>query len=290
MTRELATTSRRLDRSTFSFRLYEKAKRLGVWNPADIDLTRDAADYAALAPAERELILRLVALFQAGEEAVTVDLLPMILAIADEGRLEDELFLTTYLFEEAKHTDLFDRLLVEVLRPEVPLSSLVTPSYAEIFDDALPSAMRALLTDRSPAAWARAGAAYQIIVEGTLAETGYHGVHRVLEERRLMPGTVAATALLKQDEARHLAFGLATLDRVLRAHPSAFAALDETLDALLPSAVGVVQELFAPFGDAIPFDLDPQEFIDFALDQYAKRYAVLEAARDGRPSRFDDAL
>jgi ribonucleoside-diphosphate reductase beta chain len=285
--RPLATATRTLDRGSFAFRLYTKAKRLGVWDPADIDLTRDATDYAALGPAERDLILRLVALFQAGEEAVTVDLLPMILAIADEGRIEDELYLTTYLFEEAKHTDLFDRLVTEVLHPSVPLGTLVTPSYREIFDVALPTAMRALLTDRSPAAWARAGAAYQIIVEGTLAETGYHGVHRALEERGIMPGTVAGTARLKQDEARHLAWGLANLDRVIRAEPSAFDALQSALDTLLPAAVGVVQELFAPYGDEVPFGLDPQEFIDYALAQFAHRYEVLEAARDGAPSRFE---
>ena len=29
-------------------RLYEKAKRLGVWNPADIDLTQDKLDWQRL--------------------------------------------------------------------------------------------------------------------------------------------------------------------------------------------------------------------------------------------------
>ena len=53
-------------------------------------------------------------LFQAGEESVTLDLLPLILAIANEGRLEEEMFLTSFLWEEAKHTDFFSRFLAEV--------------------------------------------------------------------------------------------------------------------------------------------------------------------------------
>ena len=43
------TTTRGLHRDIPPMRLYEKAKKLGVWNPSDIDLTQDAADWAKLA-------------------------------------------------------------------------------------------------------------------------------------------------------------------------------------------------------------------------------------------------
>jgi hypothetical protein len=42
------TTTRGLDRTLPSMRLYERAKRLGVWNPSDIDLSKDKADWANL--------------------------------------------------------------------------------------------------------------------------------------------------------------------------------------------------------------------------------------------------
>ena len=100
-----ATTTHGLRRDAPAMRLYEKAKRLGIWNPSDIDLRRDRADWLALADDERDILLRLTAMFQAGEEAVTLDLLPLIMTIAAEGRIEEEMFLTTFLFEEAKHTD-----------------------------------------------------------------------------------------------------------------------------------------------------------------------------------------
>src|ERR671935_546130 len=90
-----------LDRD--SYRLYEKAKRLGTWNPSDVDLTRDRVEWARLTDAERDLLLRVTALFQAGEESVVLDLLPLLLVAACEGRLEDELFLTAFLWEEGKH-------------------------------------------------------------------------------------------------------------------------------------------------------------------------------------------
>ena len=110
-----ATTQRGLRRETPAMRLFEKAKRFGVWNPAEIDLQRDAADWQTLTGDEQGILLHLTSLFQAGEEAVTLDLLPLIATIAREGRLEEELYLATFLWEEAKHVDFFDRTLREPL-------------------------------------------------------------------------------------------------------------------------------------------------------------------------------
>lgn len=39
------TTGRRLQRDIPPMRLYEKAKRLGTWNPGDIDFSQDKADW-----------------------------------------------------------------------------------------------------------------------------------------------------------------------------------------------------------------------------------------------------
>ena len=47
-----------------AMRLYEKAKRLGVWNPSDFDYAEDRRDWQALRDTERDLILRLMVLFQ----------------------------------------------------------------------------------------------------------------------------------------------------------------------------------------------------------------------------------
>jgi hypothetical protein len=37
-----ATTTRGLRRNSPPMRLFEKAKRLGIWNPSNLDLSRDA--------------------------------------------------------------------------------------------------------------------------------------------------------------------------------------------------------------------------------------------------------
>lgn len=123
------TTSRGLQRDSPPMKLFEKAKQFGIWNPSDIDFSQDKSDWAGLEDDEKDMLLRLTAQFQAGEEAVTLDLLPLIMTIAREGRIEEEMFLTTFLWEEAKHVDFFNRFITEVTGDPGDLSRYHLPNY-----------------------------------------------------------------------------------------------------------------------------------------------------------------
>src|SRR5690606_28653857 len=119
----------------------------------DIDLTQDKKDWEKFNDVEKEMTLRLCAMFQAGEEAVTRDLLPLIQAISNEGRLEEEMYLTTFLFEEAKHTEIFRRFLDEVGDvSEKDLSVYHLDNYRKMFYEYLPQAMNRLNHDPWPGA------------------------------------------------------------------------------------------------------------------------------------------
>ena len=210
------TTSHGLDRQSPPMRLFEKAKRFGVWNPSDIDYHQDGQDWRQLRADERDILLRLTSMFQAGEEAVTLDLLPLILVIAGEGRLEEEMYLTTFLWEEAKHTDFFQRFLAEVAGAAgSDLSRYHSPHYCAIIYEALPQALHCLYSDQSPAAQVSAAVTYNMIVEGVLAETGYHAYFTVLDQQNIFPGQRQGITLLKQDESRHIAYGIYLLSRLL---------------------------------------------------------------------------
>lgn len=273
-----ASTTRGLRRDSPPMRLFEKAKRLGIWNPSDIDLSQDRRDWERLTEEERDLVLRLTSLFQAGEEAVTLDLLPLIGAIAREGRIEEELFLTSFLWEEAKHTDFFRRFLDEVAGASGDLSHYHTASYRAIFYEALPAAMGRLVGDPSPAAQAEAALTYNMIVEGVLAETGYHAYFTVLERNDLMPGTRRGVRALKQDESRHIAYGVFLLSRLIAADDSLWELIEGRMNELLIHALGVIDDAFACY-DVMPFGLRHEDFMDYALGQFQRRIERIERAR-----------
>lgn len=272
------TTTRGLDRNSPSMRLYEKAKKLGIWNPTDIDFSKDKADWANLKEDEKDLIWRLLAMFVAGEEAVTLHLLPLIEVIAREGRLEEEMFLTTFLFEEAKHTDFFRRFLDEVADAPVDLTKYHTENYCQIFYDALPEALLGLKTDSGPASQIRASVTYNMVVEGVLAETGYHAFFTMLERNNLMPGLRKGISLLKQDESRHIAYGVYLLSRLVAEHSDLWNTLEMRMNSLLPFAIGVIGDAFAAY-EVVPFGLVEDDFIDYAMSQFSKRFERLEKAK-----------
>lgn len=273
-----ATTTRGLNRDLPPMRLYEKAKKLGIWNPSEINFSQDKVDWDSLNADERDLIWRLLALFVSGEEAVTLDLLPLIGVVAAEGRIEEEMYLTTFLFEEAKHTDFFRRFLDEVAGGRVDLAGYHADNYRFIFYEALPSALMALKDDPSPAAQIRASATYNMVVEGVLAETGYQAFFTALERNHLMPGLRKGISLLKQDESRHIAYGIYLLSRLISEHPELWDELQTQMNALLPAAIGVIGDAFAAY-ETVPFGLVEEDFINYAMDQFSKRSERLEKAR-----------
>jgi ribonucleoside-diphosphate reductase beta chain len=286
--RVLQTTSGRgLDRSLPVWRLWQRAKKLGTWDPADVDLARDAEQWRALAPLEREVLLHLTALFQGGEEAVTVDLLPLVQVIAAEGRIEEEMFLTSFLWEEAKHVEAFRRFFDEVAGESGDLARFHGRSYRTVFYDELPRSLSRLRDDASPEAQAVAAVTYNMIVEGVLAETGYHGYEAALRRNELLPGVQRLVELIKRDEARHIAYGVYLLSRLVAEHgDGVMRAIESRMGELLAPALGVINEVFSAY-PAMPFGLRLDEFAEFAIRQFDSRMGRIEKARVERRAGID---
>lgn len=274
------STREGLDYDMYPMRLWKKAKKLGTWDPAAIDFSQDRADWASLNERERDLLLRLTAQFQGGEESVTYDLLPLLLVMAEQGRIEEEMFLTSYLWEEAKHVEGFNTVLRDVMQAEADLEHYFTDAYRYIFQEAQPRALQALKTDASPASIASASVTYQMITEGVLAETGYHAYYNVLEQRGLMPGLQTLIRKIQQDESRHIGYGVFLLSRLVAEHGDPIWGIIETrMNKLIPFALNNVTETLAPYGDDIPFGVQADDFMLFGMSQFQKRFTRIEKAR-----------
>ena len=280
MPTHFATTATRLDADSRPMQLWRKAKKLGTWDPADIDFSDDRADWATCSDREQDLLLRLTAQFEAGEESVTRDLLPLLQYMSRHARIEDEMFLTAYLWEEAKHVEGFHRFLAEVIGTEADLDGYLTDAYRTLFTERLPTAMEALHTNDDPATLARACTTYQIVVEGTLAETGYGAYRTVLEERDLCPGIRELVTYVQRDEARHVAYGLHLLTTLIETHgDTVWPVIEEALSDGLALVTTHIHDTLAPYDPPYPFGVTPELFVEMGMTQFEKRVAVLEAAR-----------
>jgi ribonucleoside-diphosphate reductase beta chain len=119
-----------------------------------------------------------------------------------------------------------------------------------------------------------------MIVEGVLAETGYYGFFSAYKRQQVMPGLVQGIGKMMQDEARHIAFGVYLLSRLIAEHGDpVWHAIQEKMNALLPYALGVVQETFEPYEPQMPFGLQKEEFLNYAMEQFMRRENRLARAR-----------
>lgn len=269
-----------LNRDSLPMRLWEKAKKYGIWNPAAIDFSQDKVDYQSLDDNEKKFLMQTIAQFQAGEEAVTVDLLPLIMTVAQEGRIEEEIFLTSFLWEEAKHVDGFNRFINEVTDYSgVNMDDIMVPSYRLIFDHMLPEALNALKVDSSPVNQVIASTTYNMIIEGVLAETGYYGLFAALDEKQMMPGLREFVGKLKQDESRHIAYGIYLISRLVAENgEEVWQAFNDTMNKLMMPAMQVVKEGYERF-EVVPFGMDQEELMNYAMGQFQKRLARITKAR-----------
>ncbi|WP_174734520.1 R2-like ligand-binding oxidase [Mesobacillus harenae] len=274
-----SSTEKLLDWNHPMYKLYEKAKKFGGWNPIDIDFSVDRQSVLNSGPKERELVAQLVALFGAGEEAVTLDFLPVLYTMANEGRLEDTIYLTTFLYEEAKHTEFFARWRQEVGMTE-DLSKYHTDNYKKVFYEMLPQAMNALYTDNSPEAQVRALTTYHMVVEGMLAESGYHSFRLGFQATGLLPGMIEGIKNLGRDEGRHIGFGTYTLRRLISQDPKLYDVFTETMDGLLPYAIGLINDTIAITEGEEMYGVDWTIMTDYAIKQYNTREASISKAKD----------
>ena len=117
-----------------------------------------------------------------------------------------------------------------------------------------------------------------MVVEGVLAETGYHAFFTMLERNDLMPGLRKGISLLKQDESRHIAYGVFLLSRLIAENPQEWENLEMYMNTQLPLAIGVIGDAFARY-DVVPFGLVEEDFINYAMSQFSKRFERLEKAK-----------
>lgn len=231
-------STRGLDYESVPWKLWEKSKKL-FWDPADIDFSQDAVDWRDMPDEERTLVAMSARGFMVGEEAVTLDIIPLLRCMSDLGRLEDTMYLSMFAMEEAKHTDMFRRWFDAVGLDPASLDDLVREQRAALgqrrvglFDGALTKVMRRLDTDKSPQAILDATLIYNQLVEGVAAIAGYRRWDETFRRIGKLPGLQAGLKLTQRDERRHIAYGTYLGRRVIAENPELWEWLERRWEKL----------------------------------------------------------
>ncbi|PSP46401.1 ribonucleoside-diphosphate reductase [Halobacteriales archaeon QH_7_69_31] len=232
--------------------------------------------------------MQYLALFGAGEEAVTEDLAPLSVAMDD---VDDQMFIASQLYEEAKHTQFFDRYWREVIYPVAEANGYekVPPTdqrffpdgYVELFDRT-EAAMERLLTEDTPENRVRAYCHYHLVVESVLAQTGYYGITTVMgpeaddpisrpdADTPHLPGLVKGINFIRSDEGRHVGFGMQKVQEHIADDGVDEAVVQEILQELMPLVAETVS-----VGDGL---VDPAPLVSYASDKLTRRIEIITDA------------
>jgi ribonucleoside-diphosphate reductase beta chain len=276
-----------LNWDSLPMRLFTKGNAR-FWDPADFDFSQDAADFAVMNDDEKRMTLMLAAQFMAGEESVTQDIQPFMAAMAAEGRLGDEMFLTQFAFEEAKHAESF-RLWFDAIGVQDDLHEFVTfcPEYQTIFYEELPESLHALYQDPSPRAQLRASVTYNHVVEGILALTGYYVWGKLCNAHGILPGMQQIIKHIGDDERRHMAWGTFTCRRHVAADTEHWDVVEQRMGELFQPALGLVAGTLGSFDGPPPFGLDIDDVTDYAADKAGRRLDSIASARGRAVEEID---
>lgn len=251
------------------------------WAVSDVDFTPDRAHWLESSNFDREATLWARRLFFNGEERVTATLAPFVWAAPTP---EIELFLSTQMADEARHTFFFERWwrevagsdagdlkeLLEGIRPDT------SEGYDTLFYERLPAVARRLATNPADAeAFIEGITTYHIVVEGTLALTGMRFELEAMREAGLTGlGFFRGFTAVARDESRHVSFGVKVLQEAVRDDAARFAPLiQKTLLECLPLISSTIDppdpRYYTEFGR------DRQEIMQFAISSLNKRLRAI---------------
>ena len=218
------------------------------WRAHELDFSVDREHWLATpAEAQRHTAWTLGS-FYVGEERVTADLAPFLLA-APSG--EVEAFLATQLVDEARHAVFFDRWAAEVMTLSADdlrgrlqeIEATMLGPWHFLFDDSLREVATRL--QRRPddlELFVEGIVTYHMVTEGVLAMTGQRVILEYLSAHDVYPGFQQGFSLVERDEHRHIAFGVRFLRDVCEERPEMRSLVVATIERLLPRAA----EVFAP--------------------------------------------
>ena len=271
---------RGLERMPSYMDLYRRWERQ-QWAVADLDFGPDRQLWEQATQLDREAALWSRRLFFNGEERVTATLAPFVWAAP---RPEMEIFLSTQMVDEARHTVFFDRWWREVVGTDrddmAALLQVVRPTMSEGYDtlfyDRLPSAAQRLASNpRDMDAFVEGVTIYHVVIEATLALTGQRFELETLRQQgNTHTGYYRGFTAVARDESRHVSFGIKVLQEAVSEDPQRFAPLiQRTLVECLPLISGTIEPPDPRY--VSEYGHSQEEILAFAMNSLNRRLQAI---------------
>ena len=251
------------------------------WAVSDIDFSLDRQDWLESTEIDRKATLWSHRLFFNGEERVTATLAPFVWAAPTP---EIEVFLSTQMVDEARHTVFFEKWWREVCGTDAPnMSKLLkeirpeaNEGYNELFYDRLPATAQRLASNPNDFdAFVEGVTLYHIVIEATIALTGQRFELEAMREQGLTDrGFYRGFTAVARDESRHVSFGIKFLQDAVRQDAERYAPIiQRTLVECLPLISGTLDPPDPRF--VTDYGHTESEIVEFAIESLNKKLRAI---------------
>jgi len=251
------------------------------WAVSELDFSVDRQDWLEASDIDRKATMWSHRLFFNGEERVTSTLAPFVWAAPTP---EVEIFLSTQMVDEARHTVFFERWWHEVCgtgaRNMTELMAEIRPEanagYNELFYDRLPSTAQRLASNpRDFDAFVEGVTLYHIVIEATIALTGQRFELEAMREQGLTDrGFYRGFTAVARDESRHVNFGIKLLQEAVREDVQRYAPIiQRTLVECLPLISGTLDPPDPRY--VTDYGHTESEIVEFAIESLNKRLRAI---------------
>ncbi|HXO10052.1 MAG TPA: hypothetical protein VN880_18565 [Solirubrobacteraceae bacterium] len=242
------------------YRKYEKAART-FWNPKELDYELDAADWGRMTADQRFGLAAITVRFEAGEQEVTDELLPMLAAAHALHRFDWVMFISTFMQEEARHSEFFTIWHARVAGLLTPADKAAywpprehtvdpqgrfkvgepvyegLPKYGGRLRDAVDSGDEAAIEG----AFVQFTTLYCAWIEGVLTMPSYEIVIDTTELWDVLPTLRTGFRRILADEGRHITFGTQSCRILIEKNPAYEALVHEVINEYRANAVGMLE-------------------------------------------------
>lgn len=242
--------------------LYEHWER-NQWSPLELDLSTDAASFAALDEQSRRGFAWIFAHRFHAEFKVATLLAPFLQHAPD---WEMELLVATQIADEHRHLKSVLRIYEEVfgIRGGIEAVRAVADEnmdpIASALYDALDEQVANLARHGDAEHYLKAVVSYHLLGEGVVARCAQHLAGGQYERFGSFPGLTAGQKLVARDEARHIGIGVSYTRRRLAEDPERARA---AVSSIVDSFADLAAELYAT---ALSGGMDEQVFAGYGVE------------------------
>jgi ribonucleoside-diphosphate reductase beta chain len=266
----IQTIDEGLERLPSYMDLYFKWERQ-QWSTQEIDFRIDQQQWAAESEQAHRNRMGLYVAFYAGEMTVADTLTPYIAAMP---RLDQRVFLTTQVVDEARHVVFFDKWFREVLGQDRAIigdqmkeaQGQIGPYYDYIFYDLLPRLSADIAKHPEDMGLLVEGVTlYHIFIEGALALGNQTRTLQNYKTWGIFPGFQEGFTNVARDESRHVLFGVKFLYDMVQADNRYAYRIIDFINPLLSG----LYDFGRPAPEAIPWFLKNGMDVDWMPKFYA---------------------